>query len=72
MIRIDQSVSRYDISAASSEVAGVYKSPREWPPAFKASRSRAFSAGWWLLPSILAGFLVWAMAFRAVLVWLTG
>lgn len=72
MISAHQILSRHGIRTASAEPAGQRASLQEWPPAFKASRSRAISAGWWLLPSILVGFVLWAMAFRAVFVWIAG
>ena len=72
MISAHQILSRHGIRTASAEPAGQRAPLQEWPPAFKASRTRAISAGWWLVPSILVGLLLWVMAFRAVFFWLAG
>lgn len=34
------------------------------------SRRRRLASGWWLLPSVLAGAVVWLLVIRAIIGWL--
>lgn len=40
-------------------------------PGGKAVRGRSMPAGWWILPSVLGGIVLWTLALGSLWVWLS-
>lgn len=64
------SASLDSVPPAGSFPSIVARLPGQPLPNGRADRTTDWPSGWWILPSVLGGLVIWVMIFRALAGWL--
>jgi hypothetical protein len=58
------------VAPADNRPSIVARLPGQPLPNGRADRTSDWPSGWWILPSVLGGLVIWVMIFRALAGWL--